>query len=1346
VNVLAPFVALDRARSLASGVPLPDRAHGAALFADVSGFTALTDALVAERGRKRGAEELLGHINSAYEQLVSAVHDHAGSIVGFAGDAVTCWFDDAPALPPDPTRMGTIPPGTLRAASAATRMHTGLQNVPPVRTAAGTEIRLAVKIAIATGPVRRLAVGDPGRQRLDSLAGDTLSRMAALERRTRIGHTLIDPPLAQSGESDPMPWPPLPRLDADLLAEWVLPQVVERVTTGGAFLGDLRPAVPMFIGFGGIDFDAMDSAGHALDAWVRWVQATVGRFGGEVIQLIIGDKGTSLLAVFGAPVAHEDDADRACAAALALHDRPSSLGFVSELRIGLAHGQVFAGACGSTTRRCYTVMGEPVNLAARLMTQAASGETLADGRMVRGAARHAFDDLHARRVKGREAPVEMAVLRGEAAVAAPVRMATRGALVGRDRERAALLEKIAAVDQGQPAAVLLEGEAGIGKSRLLASVVGSCRDLGRPVLVGAGNSVDRDRPYQAWRPVVAALLREPLAAPLPLEALRDHLEGLRPGLGARAGLLAPLLEMSIPDAAEFAALDAATRAEQVLELMLDLLSAAGPLVLVIEDAHWIDSPSWSLVRAVQRAMLPVALILTMRPIHDAAREGALPEACLAMANDAATLRLALGPLSPSDALALARDRVGAVTLPSAVGRIVEERAEGNPLFVEELVQAMLEVGILRVVDGHGVLEDATGAAMEAFPDTLEGLVTSRVDRLTVPARQVARVGSVIGRVFELSPLRGIFPAGDALEELPESLAELARLEIAAPDGAGTEAWAFRHAIIHEVVYGSLPFARRRALHRDLAEWYQAKGGDDLEPVLPLLAHHWERADAPDQAIVFGERAGAQALRNYANREAAAHLERVAARLEAGEGGDDPVRHVRVLRQLAEALYLAGDVPRAGERLRQLFARTGRPLPRSAPTGVLRLLGAMTRQVAHRRLPGLFLSDYPAGREERVEVARALALLTLTYYYTGDLVGAFLANFEGLNLAEQARADATLAPVLATAFANVGAVCTNIFGMPRAGTRYFERAEAVAAEAGAAGAHGYLDQVRGMVATSTGRTEQAERPLLRAAERFEGLGNARKLEEVGFSLAQLYQLQGRMSEAEASVRRVVASSRRRESTQALMLALAQLGSTLLWQGRSSEALEVLEEAAALHAREPYLAERTLVGGHLALLHARASRPGPALTHLAEVRELLLAGQPNPVAVEGYAAAAEAAIGLQAEDAGARSTARLALAPLRQLSTVGSRVHRARRWYLEGLLLASRGRHRAARRRWRKGLGEAMARGLAPDEGLLRLALSRSTRTPEERRIQVERLRILATTLPAPWLLHELDAPSPSTSGR
>ncbi len=1336
------FIPIDRIHALARGEELPDRARGAALFADVSGFTALTGALARELGRKRGAEQLLVHVNQVYERLVTPVHAQGGAVVSFAGDAITCWFDDSLAGHP------TADAGASRAWTAARSMQRALGTLPPVATEAGEVIRLGVKIGIAAGRARRFTVGDPSLQRIDTLAGHTLTRVAQMERLAGVGEIRCDPPMDAAVDTAPAPWPSIPALTGEQLAGWVIPDVAERIGAGLDFLTELRPAVPIFVGFEGIDYDDDPNAGARLDAWLRWAQVTLSEFGGTLVHLLIGDKGSSLYASFGAPRSHEDDLDRACAAALALLRRPPALDFVSSTRIGIAQGQVWSGACGAAARRCYTVTGEPVNLAARLMAQAAPGQILVQERVARGAGRHRFGPLESLKVRGQQEPERVAALEGPRVTAAPSSAApAERPIVGRAAELGELEGLLDRLAEGGSGTALIEGEAGIGKSRLIGAFLEGCGERGQSVLVGLGDSVERNRPYQAWRPVFASLLAAELADSEPHARLRDRVAALDPTLEPLAALLNPVLPGPLPESPELQRMDASVRAERTRDLLVRVLAAdPAPMVIVLEDAHWIDSASWGVATALGAVDRPLLRVVASRPLADAAREGAQHEALVDLASDPRTVRLRLAPLAPDDALALACGRLGVLTLPPAAARVVVERAEGNPLFLEELVLAMSEAGVLRVEDDHGVLVDAD-TTMADFPDTLEGLVTSRLDRLSPAAQRAAKVGSVLGRVFELEPLQAVHPLPEELGTLSDSLAQLERLDITRSESGGGASWTFKHAITHEVVYGTLTFAQRQTLHRAVATWYQERHADDLTPFYPLLAHHWERADAPQEALDFGERAGEQALRSFANREAVAFFEPVVARLEKGQGGGERVRHVRSLRRLAEGLFYSGDVPRAGERLRELFELSGHPLPASSVRAAGALLLAILRQVGHRQVPRIFLRTADSDVEEMAELARALALLTYTYYYTGDFVGAFLANFRGLNLAELAGETPDLTHVLANAYTNVGAVCRNIFLMPKTAEAYFRRADRVAEAGDEPSALAYVDQVRGMVALSVGETRSVEEPLHRSARRFEALGNWRKWEEVRFTYSNHLLHRGDLAGSEAVGREIERSSRRRESTQSLLLVLAHLGHVLGLQGRDAEAEATLAEALALHAREPYYAERTYVNGALALLLARAGRREEAQASLAEVRRLIRLERANPVGVEGYAAAAQAALTLHraTADPDLIAAAREALAPLAQLATVGSIVYRSRVGYLRGLLAEAHGRRRSAVRRWRAAVDHAVARELGLTEALASVELAVATSDPAERERFAARARSLAQSMPAPWLLSHLVPPPPIENG-
>lgn len=433
---LAAYIPIDRRQALVRGEDLPDRAPGAVLFADISGFTSLTDALVAALGRQRGAEELTGVINLVYEALIAEVHSHGGSVVGFSGDAITCCFK---AAPPQSAPHLVGGQAERMATACALAIQQAMGRFAETRTPSGVSISLAVKAAVASGPLRRFRVGDPDIQYMDVLAGSALDRMAAAEGLAAGGEVVISAEVAaQLGDQvelagwrvDPqtgdrfavvarlagspdvtlavaLPTPEEGALSEAQTRPWLLPLVYERLKAGQErYLAELGTVVALFLRFGGLDYDNDDAAGEKLDAYIRWVQRSLAHYEGYLIQLTSGDKGSYLYAAFGAPLAHDDDAARAVAAALQLQSPPTELDFASLVQIGLSQGRMRAGPYGSRTRRTYGVMGGEVNMAARLMSKARPGQILVSKGVAQAAERSfCFHSLGEVRVKGRQDPI-----------------------------------------------------------------------------------------------------------------------------------------------------------------------------------------------------------------------------------------------------------------------------------------------------------------------------------------------------------------------------------------------------------------------------------------------------------------------------------------------------------------------------------------------------------------------------------------------------------------------------------------------------------------------------------------------------------------------------------------------------------------------------------------------------------------------------------------------------------------------------------------------------------------------------------------------------------------------------
>lgn len=648
------------------------------------------------------------------------------------------------------------------------------------------------------------------------------------------GHALlieVDPPPPWTGS--------LPTFDdatRDLARAFVPGAVRARLQAGQSdWLAETRQVSALFANLPGLA-DADPSVAQRV---MEQAQHVVYAHEGSIDKLVVDDKGVTLLAVFGLPpMSHPDDAARALSTALALRRRLEDLGFAGP--IGVASGRVFCGAFGGAGRREYTVVGEVVNLAARLM-QHARAVLCDEATAVAAAARFRCEAVLPLRLKGiRELMPAFEVVEAASRDSEPT------PLVGRVDERRALLDAVARLVDGTPTQVLwVEGELGVGKSRLIGEALDQARALGLGVTVVAGDASSRESPWHAWAPVVTQL-----AARLDPEE-----ERLRP-------LLSAIVPTGAPENDLTRGMSPEARLDNTRALLVRLLAADADgegRVVVVEDAHWLDSASWDVLRGLVRDLRPLLLILASRPLDPPPE----PLAALIAVPQASHLRLL--PLNAAQSIELARLRLGVRALPPEMARLIEARGEGLPFLVEELALALRDTGLVRVGgDACWLTSDPGALERLGFPPTVEGAVTSRIDRLAPSQQLTLKVASVIGRLFPFLVLHDVHPLPDHRARLPD---DLARLDDAGLVEPRAEAWRFRHGVTQQVAYGLLPASQRRALHLAVASWYERHHTDDAEPLLPVLAHHWSQAGDEDRAVHYLARAGESALRSGAPAEA-----------------------------------------------------------------------------------------------------------------------------------------------------------------------------------------------------------------------------------------------------------------------------------------------------------------------------------------------------------------------------------------------------------------------------------------------------------------------------------------------
>ena len=889
LNYLPPAVARE-----IHADPRPLRAPHAAnfpaavLLSDVSGFTALTEKLAASG--PGGPEELTFILNCYFSSMIGILDHEGGEVVQFSGDSLIATFPAGAGDPPV-----ALAAAVRRAWQSATRMQAAMDEFATTATSAGP-VALGMKIAIGAGEVTGLSVGGTEGRWQYMIAGDPLGQVAEAEHRARRGEILLSPAAQALWTETPLEPQPLDRLiwptaDDDLitaLCTHIPTAITHRLLAGQAdWLSELRRMSVLFLGISGLSIGGPETLTFAQRCMTA-LQETVSRYEGSINKLLVDDKGVIGIVLFGAPpLSHIDDPLRAVLCAADIHRTGASLGL--EIAIGSTTGQVFAGAVGSPTRREYTVIGDTVNLAARLMQRFGPGMTTAD-HVTYYATRSELEwlPLPPQVVKGRVASVR--VYQPQGARQDRQQVGEHQRFVGRANEIAQLSRLFGESVAGAARVAVIVGQSGMGKTRLIQEFSGQIRASGLVGLIGRCQTIRRQATYQAWHEIFESyfsldglsdpearrrMVRERLAhvAPAPSVSLNDEGEGLVSALADRAPLLNDILDLDLPETELTTSLEPKLRQASLAALLIDLLerwARERPLILVIEDAHWLDSLAWDLTLQVTRSLaeLPLMLVLALGPLDDATHDHPLSTLLTLPQCTAITL----SPLSSAEILTLASAHLEGATLSPALAAIFERQSSGNPFVVEELAVSLSETGAVQIADGR--CEIAGRPEDMQLPDTVQGLVLSRIDRLPADQQLVIKVAAVIGRIFGYPVLRDVYPRNLPNTALQTCISGLTQRDLvqSIEQAKTLDTHTFRQAIVHEVTYSTLLHAQRRELHAQVAIWYERNSVDD-EDYTPLLAYHWRLAGNAERELHYTLVAARSLAAGYANREALIYLAR-----------------------------------------------------------------------------------------------------------------------------------------------------------------------------------------------------------------------------------------------------------------------------------------------------------------------------------------------------------------------------------------------------------------------------------------------------------------------------------------
>ncbi|WP_374686478.1 adenylate/guanylate cyclase domain-containing protein [Promineifilum sp.] len=945
---------------------------------------------------------------------------------------------------------------------------------------------------------------------------------------------------------------------------------------GKAVVGERRVITVLFCDVVGSTslagrFDPEEWA-EVMNEAFRYMISPVEEYGGMIARLM----GDAVLAFFGAPQAHEDDPQRAVLAGLGIvngirafaREFEQDYGLEFNVRVGINTGPVVVGEMGTGQAGEYTAMGDAINVAARMEQTAAPGTVQIAEDTYRLIA-PLFDvwDLGGIEVKGKEEPVhayrvlglepQPGRLRGLDGIQVP--------LVGRDREIARLRDILMELKEGQSRICYLIGEAGLGKSRLIAEV----RQVWRDQLAAAFGDIDplwrgwsefvalsfgASRPYDMLKRQVRTYcgIREtdpPAVIHERLEALISaYPAALHERMHRVFGFLLGEVQRAGDGASHLGDGEAFQRElRSVLEQMAQVQASQGPVVYVIDDVHWADTASLEALRYLLPLVrkYPILFLFAMRPDWNTPGWQLYLEAQLEYPEYCASIYLE--PLSDDHSRVLLRELLGDAEVPDAVCELIQRKAEGNPFFVEETVRTLLDSGVLRrggasgsyptesassdagSSDADGGLHWDTNADVEqvvaliGLPGNVQALLTARIDQLEPEVRRTLQLASVIGRSFPFRVLERIVEKPQAA--LDEHLKRLAQADLVRPAGSGFEAeYAFRHALTRDAAYETILLRQRRRYHRRVGETIEALYTDRLTDEAPRLAYHFAECRDWPRAVRYYALAGEAAARLYANVEALEHLSRALDICRVTPEAVDEAQVVELYRRRGRVLEVAGrhdDALRNYEELERL----GRE--RHSPT--LELGGLMPQAP-------LYLTPTPYLNAERGGVL-ADRILTLAER-TGRVDAAAYGHWARLLLFVNAAPDGARA------------------------VEEGERALALAREHDLTELEAYVLNDIGRAYATVGRTDDAFAAFEVAYRRWLELGNEPMMADILGIWAQGLLLRGDLTGAERLAREAVAVGRRIGSPWPEAFGSAALGFALMEQGRFGEALPLVWVSAEL----------------------------------------------------------------------------------------------------------------------------------------------------------------------------------------
>ena len=1162
--------------------------QGAVLFVDISGYTALAEALCGQG--PDGIEQLGNVLDQAFRRHVRAVDQTAGEIACFAGDAFVAYW---------PADDGNLARAVRQARACARSLHAdsysaGSSNAGP---------KPALHIGLSAGELWAARLGSEERWHL-LLAGAAVREACAAAVRADAGETKVTPiadSFAQSPntatQGDAVEGAANPSLGSGSveLAAHVPRHVQQYIADGySAWMPQRRTICALFIRIDALD----DSAADALiryQAVVTSLHSALRAYTGATGTLLLDDKGLVFTLCLGMPHdAHADDALRAVRAGLAVQAALARLGL--DCGIGVASGQGVCMPLGGSERSHYWAVGRFMHVAGRLMEAAGRGLLCTEEVSQRVGHAISLSPEPPLTLKGVRQPMRTFRVRG---AIAPVEQTD--VLYGRVGETEALERHLWELEHGHGTTLWIVGDAGVGKTTLIHYLRHAAARSGIACLSGGAGSVEIAVAYAAWRSVFEELLGRPEPGDLSTQDER------RARLGAiRHPQLAPLVNAVVPgfldDTPTVQSLSGQGRADATTRLLSEVIGskATSRFLLVLEDCHWMDTASWRLVLRIAQDYPEALIVLTSRPemeMKELRELGGL--------NRFVDMRLS--PLQPHAIESIIANVLGERRVPPHVVAVIAERSEGNPLLAREYALALTRSDEW----DPPAIAPQRASSPGSVPEIVRSLIASRLDALSPSEDLALKAACVVGDRFSADLVATVYPGNPSGDPVDVVLAGLTGRQLIVRDAAD-EAWfAFQHATIREVAYAQLTQSQRRDLHGRAAQAIERHHESNLAPHYAALAYHWQHAGAAAATVRYSDYAASQALAAGAFEEADRLLSSCI-RLAAGGQAVQPVDRIRWHCQLADARHGMGQIELRREAAHQALTIARRTRPRHTALLVAQASARLCGMGLRRLLPA------PQAMPDRAHVlaiARAHRHSGEVCYFNNDLIGMICDSVSAIACAS------TVAPsaVLVGASSELGGILS-VAGLQRIGEKILGGAIALAEAADDQSAQAHAHMISCLYHVGTGNWQAAERSAQRCQEICEPIDD-----RVSWTNAQAVRFwmshyRCRDAAAQEAARNLRDRARETRNRQHQAWAFRFLGLCALRTGTPRDAIEHLRSGLDCLGEESALNERIPTLGILALAEMKNGNADAARS-TAEIGVGLIKHVRRPIGhstLEGYSA--------------------------------------------------------------------------------------------------------------------------------